>query len=128
LLLLHTQPQAYKQAPLFIEQLEDQFLDFLSTKAPRLSLPPMPKAQRALVHDYAEAGWGFVSHSSGSEPNRAVQLFKAPSSGLFPSAGRLQEGGWGLCVVRGWIGGMRLAAAALTQLLKAPKSDVCALN
>lgn len=66
---------------MFIEQLEDKFLDLLATKAPRLALPPMPKAQRVLVHEYAEQGWGFVTHSSGNEPNRAVQLFKAPSSG-----------------------------------------------
>lgn len=75
--------QAYKQDPVFIEQLEDQFLEFLVGKAPRLTLSPMPKARRALVHEYAEQGWGFVSHSSGNEPNRAVQLFKAPSSGVW---------------------------------------------
>lgn len=84
--------QTYKQDPVFIEKLEDQFLDFLGGKAPRLTLKPMPKAQRALVHEYAEQGWGFVSHSSGNEPNRAVQLFKAPSSG------GLCRGVWGLPV------------------------------
>lgn len=46
----------------------------------------MPKAQRALAHEYAEEGFGLVSHSTGSEPNRAVQVFKTPSSG------GLQEG------------------------------------
>jgi hypothetical protein len=75
--------QAYKQEPIFIEQLERQLLDFLapSSKAPRLSLGAMPKAQRALAHEYAEAGFGLVSHSTGKEPNRAVQVFKTPSSG-----------------------------------------------
>ncbi|WIA19673.1 hypothetical protein OEZ85_005603 [Tetradesmus obliquus] len=76
--------QAYKQDPLFIEQLERQLLAFLnpsSSKTPRLSLAPMPKAQRALAHEYAEEGFGLVSHSTGSEPNRAVQVFKTPSSG-----------------------------------------------
>lgn len=66
---------------MFIEHLEDTFLELLASKAPRLALPPMNKQQRALVHEYAEQGWGFVTHSSGNEPNRAVQLFKAPSSG-----------------------------------------------
>jgi hypothetical protein len=77
--------QAYKQDPIFIEQLERQLLDFLSpsSKAPRLSLKAMPKAQRALVHEYAESGFGLVSHSTGNEPNRAVQVFKTPSSGAF---------------------------------------------
>jgi hypothetical protein len=75
--------QAYKQDPIFIEQLERQLLDFLapSSKAPRLALGAMPKVQRALVHEYAEAGFGLVSHSTGNEPNRAVQVFKTPSSG-----------------------------------------------
>ena len=96
------QLQAYKQDPLFIEQLERQLLAFLnpsSSKTPRLSLAPMPKAQRALAHEYAEEGFGLVSHSTGSEPNRAVQVFKTPSSG------GLQEGlvrgvSWGLVGVR----------------------------
>ncbi|KAF6252974.1 hypothetical protein COO60DRAFT_478866 [Scenedesmus sp. NREL 46B-D3] len=75
--------QAYKQDPLFIEQLERQLLEFLSpgSKAPRASLGAMPKAQRALAHEYAEAGFGLVSHSTGNEPHRAVQVFKTPSAG-----------------------------------------------
>jgi hypothetical protein len=80
--LTHT--QAYKLDPVFIEQVEGQFLQLLagSSKAPRLQLPPMPKARRQVVHEYAEQGWGFVTHSVGSEPQRAVQLFKSPSSGV----------------------------------------------
>lgn len=80
---------------MFIEHLEDTFLELLATKAPRLALPPMPKPQRTLVHEYAEQGWGLVTHSSGNEPNRAVQLFKAPSSGWWVSGGVCVCGGGG---------------------------------
>ncbi len=75
--------QAYKIDPIFIEQLEQQFMAFLreGPKSSRLALQPLAKVQRALVHEYAEAGWGFVSHSVGSEPHRVVQVFKTPSSG-----------------------------------------------
>lgn len=82
LLLLLPPCQAYKTDPLFIEQLEQQLMKFLAAaKTPRLSLNPMTKAQRAVVHEYAESGFGLVSHSVGMEPNRAVQMFKTPSSG-----------------------------------------------
>jgi hypothetical protein len=68
-----------------------------SSKAPRLSLGAMPKAQRALVHEYAESGFGLVSHSTGNEPNRAVQVFKTPSSGGF-------AGWWRLWFLACWLG------------------------
>jgi hypothetical protein len=41
-----------------------------------------------LVHEYAEAGFGLVSHSTGNERSLAVQVFKTPSSGKV-------GGGWG---------------------------------
>jgi hypothetical protein len=99
--LLLLQAQAYKQDPVFFDHLEDQLLDFLGGKAPRLTLKPMPKAQRALVHEYAEHGWGFVSHSSGNEPNRAVQLFKASSSGVWLDREKGAGGGGRGCFRKG---------------------------
>lgn len=84
--LSHTLPctQAYKVDPLFVEGLECRLSAFVASKSARLALQPMPKAQRALVHEYAEAGWGLVSSSVGAEPSRAVQLFKTPTSGARP--------------------------------------------
>lgn len=73
---------AAKKDPLFFEGLEAEWGAFLADPArQRLVLAPMPHKQRALVHEYAEEGWGFTSSSNGQEPQRAVTLFKAPATG-----------------------------------------------
>eukprot|EP00775_Hariotina_reticulata_P012539 gene12539-12672_t len=72
----------------------------------------MTKAQRAIAHEYAESGFGLVSHSVGGEPHRAVQVFKTPSSGA-PTQLLSQAA---VLVSQAAIDGMMAAAAAARAL------------
>jgi hypothetical protein len=76
--LLH----ATQSNPAFILSLESDMEGFMRDgAAQRKILGAMPSAQRQVVHEYAQVGWGLSSHSVGHEPNRRVNLFKVPTSG-----------------------------------------------
>lgn len=65
-----------------IAQLERAFAEFLAdSEAKRMTLPAMPRSQRAVAHSLAEQ-YGLTSHSLKSEPARCVEVFKSQKSAL----------------------------------------------
>ena len=68
--------------PAFVEGVEAELAALLAdASARRRVLPPMPRARRALVHEYASEAWGLSSSSTGQEPRRAISVFKTAASG-----------------------------------------------
>lgn len=79
--------EAAKRDPAWVESIERELGMFVADGSiKRRVLAPMPQYQRALVHAMAEQ-YGLASASSGQEPRRAVELFKAGenTTGALPS-------------------------------------------
>ena len=64
-----------------IHMFEKELEDFVRSSSNRRQMAPSPKSQRAILHMMAEQ-YGITTASTGSGPNRAVQLFRGASCGL----------------------------------------------
>ncbi|KAI8111744.1 hypothetical protein M9435_004243 [Picochlorum sp. BPE23] len=64
-----------------IQMIEKELEDFVRSSSNRRQMAPSPKSQRAILHMMAEQ-YGITTASTGSGPNRAVQLFRGTSCGL----------------------------------------------
>ncbi|KAI3426465.1 hypothetical protein D9Q98_008832 [Chlorella vulgaris] len=73
---------AAQRHPRFVEGVERQLAEFVVDKqSRRVSLSSMPREQRAVVHAMAEQ-YGLASTSFGQDPQRYVELFKTPTTGI----------------------------------------------
>lgn len=76
-------PQVARQNPAFVKQLEAALEHAITSRKMRVSLHPMPRHQRAAVHELAKA-YGITTQAYGNEPQRRVDLFVPPTA-AFPS-------------------------------------------
>jgi len=70
-----------RRNPVLVRSLETKFEKAIAKSTKRLSLDPMSKPLRHLAHELGEK-YGATTCSFGSEPNRRVDLFFTPASGL----------------------------------------------
>lgn len=64
-----------------MRQLEAALEHAVSSRKLRVSLLPMPRHQRAVVHELAKA-YGITTQAYGNEPQRRVDLFVPPTAAL----------------------------------------------
>ena len=65
--------------PALVAHLETTLDAFLSGGKRREAMPPMPRAQRTLVHELAKH-YGIATQSYDTEPRRHVDLFRTDNS------------------------------------------------
>ena len=67
--------------PTWVASIEELLASFIAGGKRRESLPPMPKVQRAIVHELATL-YGLATASYDNEPRRHVDLFRTGNSFL----------------------------------------------
>lgn len=70
-----------RQNPEFVRLLEAALEHAINSRKMRVSLQPMPRSQRAVVHELSKA-YGITTQSYGNEPQRRVDLFVLPTAAV----------------------------------------------
>jgi len=72
-----------RRRPGLVDMVEKTLDHFLTSGARRMSFEPMPRPERALVHE-ASRKYGVVTGSYGDDPQRRVDIFKSERQGWPP--------------------------------------------